>query len=487
MSDLASHRSPLSTQRIIFLGFVFRLVTSIIIIATLGRVLDPEDYGYFSLIATLIIVIRQVLDLGVGNIVVREIVEDPIREQFIVEGLMGWRAWVSGILTGILLIYAVMQDDLLRSAIMIGLALITPSYIILAQVPSFLARQAMLGPAILGIVLQLLFLAGMFTMIGVGTAGVLFCWLIILREVLSNAGYHLMFRKLASFRPRIAPVSKEIRRFLYSAFTYSGAVLLHSLYFNSDVLLVYWIRGEAELGAYSSAFRAINPVLALPYMLAIPLVPTLTRMAADNLPKLRALVIDLSMVATGVGLLVSVAGVIMARDFIEILYAGNYLSGELDSVAAFAWLSVALSATCISAPSLVGLLALHLERKLLQIAAAGFFINLAANLMLLPRFGFEIAAATTALTEILVCLMMLYAGGKALGLERRYGWVMMIVPAAAVAAVLASVSLPPYQMLALACLIGAAAIAAIAVSAPARRAKKSIEDKDIAVATGSGP
>ena len=487
MAVLASHRSPLSSQRIIFFGFVFRVVTSIIIIATLGRILEPQDYGYFSLVATLVVVIRELLDLGVGNLVTREIVKNPEREQSIVEGLMGWRAWVSIIVSCTLLLFALVQDDFWRSAVIVSLAVVTPSYITLAKIPSFMARQAILGPAMLGIVLQLVFLTGLFTMIWVGLTGVVFCGLIIVREVLSNAGYHLMFRRLASFRPRIAPVSREIRQFLSSALTYSGAVLLHGLYFNSDVFLVYWIRGEAELGAYSSAYRAINPVLELPYMLVIPLVPTLTRMAVDDMPKLKRLVTDLVMIALGVGLVASVAGVATARDFIEVLYAGNYLHGGLDSAGAFAWLSVALCATCISAPLVVGLLALHLERQLLLIAAAGFGINLVANVMLLPYFGFEVAAVTTALTEIIVCLMMLHAIAKALGLARAGGWASILVPAVVIGAVLFSIDMSSYQKVALGCFFGAGAIYAIASSSPGRRAKRSIDSDEMAAANGVKP
>lgn len=487
MVVLASHRSPLSSQRIIFFNFAFRVVTSIIVVAALGRILDPKDYGYFSLVATLVVVIREVLDLGVGNLVTREIVKNPEREQFIVEGLMGWRAWVSTFLSCALLLFALVQEDFWRSAVIISLAVVTPSYITLAQVPSFVARQAILGPAIMGIALQLLVLSGLFTMIWVGLTGVVFCWLIILREVLSNAGYHLMFRKLASFRPRIVPVNREIRQFLFSAFTYSGAVLLHGLYFNSDVFLVYLIRGEAELGAYSAAFRAINPVLELPYMLVIPLVPTLTRMAADNMPKLRALVTDLTMIALGVGLAATAAGVFTARDFIEILYAGNYAGGDLDSVGAFAWLSVALSATCVSAPLVIGLLALHLERQLLLIGAAGFSINLVANILLLPRFGFQVAAVTTAITEVIVCLMMLHAIGRALGFARRGDWFYMLVPAVVMGGVLLLTDLPPYARVALACLIGVAAVFAIARSSPGRRARQSIDAGETATAAGLAP
>jgi O-antigen/teichoic acid export membrane protein len=487
MDVLTSHRSPLSTQRIIFFGFLFRSVTSILIVATLGRVLSPEDYGFFSLVAVLVVIMREVLDLGVGNLVVREIVENPEREQFIVEGLMGWRAWVSAILTGTLLLLGLIQEDLWRSIVYVSLAVVTPSYITLAQVPSFVARQAMLAPAILGVVLQLLFLTGMFTMIWVGMTGVVFCLLIIVREVLSNASYHLMFRRLVSFRPHIAPVSKEIRGFLFSALTYGGAVLLHGLYFNSDVLLVYLIRGEAELGAYSAAFRAINPILNVPYMLVIPLVPTLTGLARKNMQNFRALVMDMTLIALGVGLVASVAGIITARDIVQILYAGNYIDGPLDAVGAFAWLSVALSATCISAPLVVGLLALHLERQLLLIGATGFGINVLANLLVLPHFGFEAAAVTTAITEVIVCVMMLNAIRKALGFAGKGGWVSVLMPAVVTGGMLFLTDLPPYPTVALGCLMGATSVFAIAISPPGRRAKKCIERHEMPAATDPSP
>ncbi|KKS65979.1 MAG: Polysaccharide biosynthesis protein, partial [Parcubacteria group bacterium GW2011_GWC2_42_6] len=56
-----------------------------------------------------------------------------------------------------------------------------------------------------------------------------------------------------------------------------------------------------------------------------------------------------------------------------------------------------------------GLIALEGQKKLLRISAWGAIFNLAANFILIPKFSYWAAAATTVLTELLVTILMLAA------------------------------------------------------------------------------
>jgi O-antigen/teichoic acid export membrane protein len=56
-----------------------------------------------------------------------------------------------------------------------------------------------------------------------------------------------------------------------------------------------------------------------------------------------------------------------------------------------------------------GLIALEGQKKLLRISAWGAVFNLAVNFILIPKFSYWAAAATTVLTELLVTVLMLAA------------------------------------------------------------------------------
>lgn len=469
-APLKALRSPLSSQKIVFSGLVFRFASSLLITALLGRFLSPAEYGFFSLVAMLAVVVRDLLELGVSNLVTREIIREPGRERLMIEGLMGWRALASTVLSIGLLIFAFTQEDPVRFALILGLAVVTPSAILLAQVPVFQARQALLAPTFLGLALQLLFIVAILTLQWTGLGGILLCWLIIVRELLNNLGYHWLARSLLPFRPRIGRLTREVRSFLGQALIFSSAILLHGLYFYSDILLVYWMRGEEELGAYAAAFRIINPVLDLPYMLMMPMVPLLTLQAAAP-GGLRRLVSRICLLAMGIGLVGTVAGILTARDILTVLYGGLYLEGPLAAHAAFAWQSVAVSATCLSAPLVMALLALRQERRLLWISAAGLLFNLVANLLLIPRMGFTGAAMTTAATELLVCLCMLGVFGRLQGFEIRASWGLVLLPAMAAGAAIAWIPWSAFPRTAAATAAGAVAVLAILASPTAQWVK----------------
>ena len=143
-------------------------------------------------------------------------------------------------------------------------------------------RQAQEGPALLNVLGGLLVLGGSVVLKKLAAAGPAFAWLLVAREALILLFTMLLGWRLLGYRPRPGFRGRKLRDFVAPALIFGLASLIYTIYFNCDVFFVYVIRGKEELGAYAAAFRPINPLLLLPWLLMVPMIPVLTAAANDT-------------------------------------------------------------------------------------------------------------------------------------------------------------------------------------------------------------
>jgi O-antigen/teichoic acid export membrane protein len=407
---------------ILLLSYAGRVILGVALTALLGRSLTPEAFGFFTLVSTIYLVAQTALDLGSGLIAVRDIGRDPARERPLLEGLMALRQVSGWLLALAVLALAILESDSSRRRVLIGTALSMPMLMPGALAPVFHIRQAQAGAGLVSAGGQVFVLLGAWLLRSRGINDASYAWLLVVREL----GAVLILWWLAVGLLGYAPWPGFRRRgfgpFLRSAGVFAGAVLMHELYFHADVFLVRCLAGEAQLGAYGAALRPLNPLLALPLVLGLPFLPVFSASAARERGNFATQVGGAASLFGGIGALAAATGIGLARDVVETLYAGRYLEGDIQVVAAFRWLCVALACACTAAPFTIALLADGLERRLLALCAAGLGLNLVLNVIFVPAYGFVAAAVITAATELLVTLGVAYV------FLRRHGFPPLAVP-----------------------------------------------------------
>lgn len=388
------------SQALLLLSLAGRLGFGLGITAVLGRSLAPAGLGFVTLVGTIFSVAQSFLDLGMARVAVREIARDPSMERSLLGGLVAWRALCGAALALMLLGLAGLEAEGGRRTVLAGAALVVLLSGLDAVRPAFVARQVMEGPVAVTLLGSSLVFAGCLALAARGASDAAFAWLLVLREGLSPVLIWILATRLLGYRPRPGFRARRFRPFLAATLVYGGAVVIHQTYFYADVFLVRLLRGGVELGAYAAAFRPMGPLMQVPQLLMGPLLPLL---AAGLLIRGRdsdPLSWDVAAVFAAVGALAGAAGIGFGRDFLALLYGGRYLEGPVASVTALEWLSVALAASCAAAPFVTALLAAGRERSLLALAVLGLAAKLTANVILLPRWGFVAAAASTAATEV---------------------------------------------------------------------------------------
>ena len=402
-------RSPNVAQAVLLGSAASQLCLALLTTIYLARALSPSAFGFFSLVGTVFILSRKFLDLGLGNVAARDIAREPQRERPILEGLMAYRRAAGVLLAAGLSIFAVLQNTGAERFILLGVALMMLCNGPAALDPVFQVRQAQLGPAILNLAGGLLVLAGSVVFTHAGVAGEAFGWWLVLREALLLFFTWLLAQHLLGYRPHPGFRGRALKAFVRPAIVFGLASLIYTVYFHGDVFFVYALRGKEELGAYAAAFRPVNPLLFLPWLLMLPLIPVLSVTAVRDRSTFVRQVRGACAVALGIGACGMVAGVQVAPDLVRLLYKGHYLVGPLSCVQAFRWLAVALAEVCVTTVLTGSLLAIGKEKLLLWIGMTALLVNATANLVLLRTMNFTAAAITTAATEALYLALALIA------------------------------------------------------------------------------
>lgn len=413
--DARGEGSATGSQVVMAAFWAGRILLYLGITVLLGRVASPEAFGFFAFVASIFVVANTVLDLGSGALVVREITRNPAGERELLEGLMGWRRALGLALGAAVAVMALFEPDPGRRWVLFGAALTVPTMAPGILFCAFQVRQALLPPTGMWLATQAAVVVGALVMWRLDAPDHAYAWLIVAREFLALRALLWLFARRVGYLPRPGLRGRKMRRFFGMATLFGLATLCQVVFFYVDVFLVRWIRGEAELGAYAAAFRPMNQLLTVPGMLMLPLLPLLTMDARGARDRFVRIVRRAAGVLLALGLLGGVAGASLAADLMELLYGGNYSTGPLESVTALRWLCVAFAAVFTYHGFTMGLLADGRERGLVVLGILGVLTNVLGNLCFLPIYGFTAAAATTAGTELAVCLGAVVLFGAAGG------------------------------------------------------------------------
>ncbi|MCY2962010.1 MAG: oligosaccharide flippase family protein [Planctomycetota bacterium] len=196
------------------------------------------------------------------------------------------------------------------------------------------------------------------------------------------------------------------------------ASLCQQAYFYADNLFVRAMRGEAELGAYNVGVRILSMTIMVALYASQAALPWLARQhSAGRLGESAARLGQPLFAAAGLvaGLAAPWAAQILGLFGAHVAIAGPSLR----------WLFGAVAVIHAGAVLTTSLVAAGRGRSMLGIAAIGLALNLAANSILIPRFGIEGAGMATLITEISVAVgaawVLARTGARAAW--RAWGWI----------------------------------------------------------------
>ncbi len=205
-----------------------------------------------------------------------------------------------------------------------------------------------------------------------------------------------------------------------NSWPFALAGIFYFIYFQSDILLLKWLRGPESAGIYNIAFTIMLAVYLLPSAIYQKYLLPKQHRWAEHDPKQ-----FLAVFRFGCGVMLTSGSIVMILLMLLAPWGVVFLFGEAFSEAGNILILLAI---CVPmrylATSVGGALTTrdHMRTKVLYMGmAAG--VNVVLNLILIPYFSYYGAAAATAASEAtLVCVYLIAARRRVFGGDAWRGW-----------------------------------------------------------------
>lgn len=384
---------------------VARILGTFISLATIGfitRYLDRAGWGEYSIISVFGGIFAVLADLGLYQILVREISREGADENRIINNVFSLR------LFGGLFIFALAPlasflfpySAQLRLGILIGMAgfwLLNDIQVLVGVFQKKLRIDKIAIGELLGKIIQL---ALVYAFINLKLD---FLWIVatISFGALANFIFVLFsIKKITPIRLEFDfPFWKEIWG---KSYFLAASNILVTIYFSANALIISLFYPPDDVGIFRLSYKVLESLIFFPAMFVGLAMPLLSKAAHTNWPDFKKFFQITSDVLAILGFPLVFGGIALSPQIIRLLGGNNFP----ESVPVLAVLMIAVGFIFLSTLFSYVLIALDKSKSLMKISMAGVILNLALSFLFIPAYSYNGAAAITVLTEGLVAALM---------------------------------------------------------------------------------
>lgn len=368
--------------------------------AILARAVGPADYGILGFAIAVISYFGVIAALGIDTWATREIAADPTRVREVTGTATALRLSLSAVSFVAVIILISLWD---RGPIVRAVVLIQGASLFIAALSfdfAFQGLERMEAVARRQVLSAILALAGVAASLNLGgdivaVAAVLQCAavaaaLVMIWEFTRAVGLPVIGRGILTTWRRI------IRETAPMAVT----GLLVTLYAYIDIVMLGFLRTSAEVGLYSASVRILTIGLVVSTVLRTAILPVLARLHGSPDERREAGAHNATFVTTAGGL-AAAGGFVLAPDILTLIYGNDFREAET----VLRLLMINLLFANVAEVFHTQLVAWRLQNQQMLIMMGGAVLNIALNLVAIPRFGMEGAALATIASTLLVVVL----------------------------------------------------------------------------------
>jgi O-antigen/teichoic acid export membrane protein len=374
-----------------------RLLRAIIIIYA-ARVLGVEPWGVFSYAITLVAFLTIFVDFGINSILIKEAVRnsDPAHKAKIVSTSFYLKVFL--LLIGVVIIlFAAPRFASIKEANaifpIVALILVFDTF----RNFGFSVNQAlerMEREAGLFLFTNLAIVASGFVLLALSRSVVYFAWAYAAGTFFGMmATFYVLRHDLRGMLRNFS--RREVWRIFSASWPFAISGLLGSLMINTDILMIGWLSSASEVGLYSAAHRIIQLLYILPSILAISILPTFSRFALSDPAKMRRGLEHVLVFCFLVSLPIVVGGIIIAPEIISTVFGSSYAPATLSFILLLITILADFPAVILSN----AVFAFGRQRSLMFYALLGGLMNVAFDLILIPKYGIAGSALATLIAQ----------------------------------------------------------------------------------------
>ncbi len=376
----------------------------VFVTAVLMRQLGAEGYGVLNAALAMAGIVIAFTDLGMGRYTVREVSRDRDTASLLMSNFLGLRLALilAAILTTVVVGWALGYRSVALWAV--GMAAIYSAALTMTIFLRglFEAFEALKAEAVLLIVDKFLVISGgLALLLLIGGAH----WTLtgMAAGMVVTAALHVgwLHRRLARLKPALFDTN-FIRDHFSKIIPFGLAGLLTVLYFRVDLVMVEAIVGESAAGQYGAAFRILEALLMLPSIVVLSaLFPRLSRLEHEGDREGFSQIVRFGMGGLiGASLAVAVTLTLLAPRLIHLLAPDPGFAPAATALTILTW---TFPLMCINYLLYALLVTASEERFIWKTLAGVVIFNIITNLLVIPEFGIQGAAATTVASEVILC------------------------------------------------------------------------------------
>lgn len=432
-----SQRVALNTA-LLAAGRVALAASGLVGVAVATRYLGADRFGSLTLGLVFVSVLTLASDFGLYTIAGRELAKHPDRERHLLANVlaMGIVVAAASIALGLAVMLALYGGRLpVRDAILILGAQLLVAAPGGTAVALMTARQRAFPAMVAAVVSSLAFLAWLAVAVALDLG---YLWIV--------AGYALGATVNATLPLAFAPevlraglaYDRDLWRQLARWVVPQGLVLvLGVLYFRIDTFLLGELSSDREVALYGAAYRVIEVLSLLPAYFMATIFPELAR-AEPRSARLATLMDGALRGALVLAVPVVVLFVVLAPETIAVIGGAEFA----EATPLLRILTAAVAFLFLNTVFFSALVALNRQGDLLVRALLALVVNVALNLVLIPRADALGAAWAVLATEALLLALSAWAFTKVGALPRPHRPLRVLLAGAAMAGVVLVVGLP---------------------------------------------
>jgi O-antigen/teichoic acid export membrane protein len=395
---MTERRSILANLSALVAGQVIAMTLGLITHAILARAVGPADYGLLGFAVAVMSYFGVAASLGTDTWAMREIAADRRHIRDTASDVVALRLALSLIAAAGVIVLVVLWKRpapggtvLLIQAVSLFTAAITLDF-------AFQGLERMDAAARRQVTTAVIALAGIAAVLGLG--GGIVAAAIALQAAAFVAAAIMVGEFAATAGLRLSPRISAWPRILRDSAPLAVTGLVTTIYMSIDIVMLEALRPGDDVGYYVAAARLMLMGLAVAAVFRSAFSPVLARLMGDA-PARREAGRHHAGAVAAIGGLGALLGFVLAPDILNIVYGGAFLPAVTVFRILMANLLIAFAVEVFHTQ----LVAWRLQTAQMWIMVAGAVINVALNLMLIPRYGMEGAAIATLASTVLVLVL----------------------------------------------------------------------------------
>jgi len=385
------------------IGFVFTVY--------LVRYLGVENYGVLSFALALTNILLILADFGLNTLMTREVARDKSLTQKYLNHIFSVKILQVSILVSLVILFVKLvgypeQTVFVLYFMMLYLVFSTLSGIFPAL---FQAYEKLEYQSIAVVLNSLLMLIGVFILINYNCGLLMFTFLYAI--VSSLVLIYYLFIAMSRFKfPKPSLTFDWVfwKVTIKTAAQFGLIGVFSTLYVTIDSVMLSFMQGNEAVGLYNAAYRIVLLLLFIPGAINVAIFPLMSRLYGSSRKSLEIITEKYFKSMILLGIPIGVAFTVLSNQIIILIFGKAFM----ESAPALQILIWGTVFTFGNAAFVQLFQSINKQIITTKITFIGMIVNIALNLLLIPKFSYIAASFNTLITEFIVFAMVLYLASR---------------------------------------------------------------------------